>query len=382
MKLTPLLLAVMLLVARGPTANPTAPSAAPTAVEATPTFGSTTAPPADPKSAPPAAPTTPPASPPTIDPTALPSSDPTVLSSLITLPGAVLSLWYVIFLGSFFFLRVEGSLPAAELLSSNYVFVLAFALVLFCTRKLLDQVWAHMKPRAAQKPKASGSHQGFHGRAFDALYIIPIIFVIFTVLVNPTNAQVTQPAPQTSLFIQDGLGYSGILTNYVPLTGVIEMQGYSFWPSGFNKVGAAFIGGVFDGSFVWMIPFSADRVMRVRTSDGNMQGYNTWPSGFTKATYAFVGGVYDGTYVWMIPYFAVRVVRVRTSDGTMQGYSTWPSGFIKEPRAFVGGAYDGTFSQPMRTVLYDFKPPMALCRGTIPGPPDSQRWLSLLWGSL
>jgi len=44
-------------------------------------------------------------------------------------------------------------------------------------------------------------------------------------------------------------------------------------------------------------------------------GYQAWPSGFTKGSSAFAGGVYDGTSIWMIPYNADRLVKVNPSTG-------------------------------------------------------------------
>ena len=119
------------------------------------------------------------------------------------------------------------------------------------------------------------------------------------------------------------------------------MQGYNAWPPAFTKGSSAFIGGVYDGVSMWMIPCDADRVVRIFTSDGRMQGYNAWPPGFTKGSWAFSGGVYDEVSVWMIPLNADRVVRIFTSDGAMQGYDAWPSGFTKGSSAFTGGVYDG-----------------------------------------
>ena len=142
---------------------------------------------------------------------------------------------------------------------------------------------------------------------------------------------------------QDGLGYTGNLTSHGPITEIIGWKMYKGWPSGFIKGTEAFIGGICDGTNVWMIPYNADRVVRVRTSDGTMQGYKSWPSGFIKSANTFVGGIYDGTYVWMIPHDADRVLRVRTSDGSMQGYNSWPSNFTKAQNAFFGGAFDGAY---------------------------------------
>ena len=92
------------------------------------------------------------------------------------------------------------------------------------------------------------------------------------------------------------------------------MQGYNTWPSGFTKGTDAFAGGVYDGVHIWMVPWSASHVLRVKASDGSMQGYNAWPSGFTKGTVAFAGGVYDGVHIWMVPYNADRIIQIRSQQ--------------------------------------------------------------------
>ena len=46
-----------------------------------------------------------------------------------------------------------------------------------------------------------------------------------------------------------------------------------------------------------------------------------------KGIGAFIGGMYDGIHIWMEPYSATHVVRVKASDGSMQGNNIWPLGF-------------------------------------------------------
>ena len=154
------------------------------------------------------------------------------------------------------------------------------------------------------------------------------------------TANQAMAAPQT-IYNQDGNGFSGTIEGNEVLG--TAMTGYRDWPDGFNKTtNASFNGSVYDGTNIWMIPFGADRVIKVNTKTGAMTGYNNWPSGFTKNSSAFAGGVYDGTNVWMIPSSADRVVKINTTTGVMTGYNNWPSGFTKVNSAFAGGVYDGT----------------------------------------
>ncbi len=61
----------------------------------------------------------------------------------------------------------------------------------------------------------------------------------------------------TTIYNQDGMGYSGTITNPTLITNV-GMRGYNSWPSGFTKGTLAFQGGVYDGTNVWMIPGAAE----------------------------------------------------------------------------------------------------------------------------
>jgi len=154
---------------------------------------------------------------------------------------------------------------------------------------------------------------------------------------------------QTKLvFNSDGMGHSApVAAN--PLPDAIKLTGYGTendatqWPTGFTKGNDAFSGGVYDGNGnVWMIPNSADRVLKVNTTTGDMVGYDSWPTGFTKGSWAFPGGVYDGNgNIWMIPLNADRVIKINTTTGAMTGYDSWPTGFTKGDNAFNGGVYDG-----------------------------------------
>lgn len=102
-------------------------------------------------------------------------------------------------------------------------------------------------------------------------------------------------AAAANISSQDGIGYSGSITaNEVVGT---TFTGYQAWPSGFTKGSSAFAGGVYDGTNIWMIPYNADRLIKVNPSTGEMTGYSNWPAGFTKGSNAFAGGVYDGTNI-------------------------------------------------------------------------------------
>ena len=68
--------------------------------------------------------------------------------------------------------------------------------------------------------------------------------------------------------------------------------------------------------------FQAKAVVKVNTSTGNMTLYNSWPTGLFRGTFAFLGGVFDGSSVWMVPHNADAVVKVNTSTGNMTMYNS------------------------------------------------------------
>eukprot|EP00759_Apiculatamorpha_spiralis_P037929 PhF_6_TR37512/c2_g1_i3/m.55442 len=164
-----------------------------------------------------------------------------------------------------------------------------------------------------------------------------MLFVLIVILASFV------PSQKAEIFNQDGFGFSGRLANYNPIHEPFHTTGYNSWPDDFRKGTNAFSVGIYDGTWVWMVPSSADRVIRINPSNGSMTGYNSWPNDFTKSGSTFSGGVYDGTSIWMIPYSADRVVRMNTLSGNMTAYNSWPNGFLRPLNAFFGCVYDGTY---------------------------------------
>ena len=193
-----------------------------------------------------------------------------------------------------------------------------------------------------------------------------------------------------SIVVQDGYGFNGIITNPRPI-GQPVMTAYQLpqnlltsrmyvggiydgtnlwlipaiakkilkvnpqtgamtqvdnWPSGFTMPSSttqAFAGAVYDGENIWMVPNSADRVIKLNVATGQMTGFNQWPSGFTKGDNAFQGGIFDGKHVWLIPFRAQHVIKIDVATGVMTAQNNWPSGYTLSPSFnFAGGVYDGT----------------------------------------
>ena len=123
------------------------------------------------------------------------------------------------------------------------------------------------------------------------------------------------------------------------------------WPAGNTNPQFAFSGGVYDGTHIWMIPYNATatgaKVMKINVATGAMEELE-WPTGFVRRSAAYFGGVYDGNgNVWMIPYTANFVMKIDTATGAMTECTGWPwsaPGFdLQSGGRFSGGAFDGRY---------------------------------------
>lgn len=156
-----------------------------------------------------------------------------------------------------------------------------------------------------------------------------------------------RPAMAEPVYNQDGIGFSGLIEAQ-PLGSEIRMTGYANWPSEVGKARHSFVGGVYDGRDVWMIPFNVSHVVKVDGTTGDLTAYGDWPDELDLGSDSFFagsfqGGVYDGEYIWMIPYNASHVVRLDPATGEMAVYGDWPEGFVKGNHAFSGGIFDGEY---------------------------------------
>ncbi|GAA0361825.1 S-layer homology domain-containing protein [Bacillus horti] len=146
------------------------------------------------------------------------------------------------------------------------------------------------------------------------------------------------------IFNQSGRSYSGVISSS-PLGKDFEMTAYGDWPVDFTKDVQAFSGAVFDGEYIWMIPYRAGQVVRFHPETGQMIAYGGWPAGYAPgpdhfANGAFHSGVFDGESIWLIPYDANMVVQLDPLTGEMQGYDAWPDD-VGESYKFSGGYFDG-----------------------------------------
>jgi hypothetical protein len=136
-----------------------------------------------------------------------------------------------------------------------------------------------------------------------------VLALVFSALLSSPSHQLSSALPFR--FTQDGLGFSspqaypnsnsnpGRTCGPLRCGESVNMSGYLNWPAGFSKGVGAVAGTVFDGTYIWLVPYNADRVVRIH-------------------------GIFDGTHVWLVPYSANQVLRIDPSAGNMTGYNAWP----------------------------------------------------------
>jgi len=76
----------------------------------------------------------------------------------------------------------------------------------------------------------------------------------------------------------------------------------------------AFIGGVFDGESIWLVPYNSANLVKVNPADGSMTTYAHGQGGG-----AFRCGTFDGESIWLVPYTSANLVKVN------------PAGFGRNP---------------------------------------------------
>ncbi|MDP2218532.1 MAG: hypothetical protein Q8J68_14740 [Methanolobus sp.] len=93
----------------------------------------------------------------------------------------------------------------------------------------------------------------------------------------------------------------------------------------------AFIGGVFDGESIWLVPYSSSNLAKVNPATGGMTTY-----AHGQGASAFFGGVFDGESIWLVPNGSSNLVKVNPATG---GMTTYAHG--QGASAFYGGVFDG-----------------------------------------
>jgi len=126
-----------------------------------------------------------------------------------------------------------------------------------------------------------------------------------------------------------------------------EMTAFDEWPDTVTaETSGKFIGGVWYNGSLYMAPYSAASVISLDPATGKMTAYNNWPDNFHANTVKFIGGVLEGTNFWMIPCNTNMVVKMNLSSGSMTGYGGFPGGVGEigayDAEKFAGGVLDSS----------------------------------------
>ena len=145
---------------------------------------------------------------------------------------------------------------------------------------------------------------------------------------------------------------------------LLDSQGWHYHalpvPANHEPIGE-FCGAVFDGQYVYFIPsvgYGAVAHLRFNTTlhpalTDSFADPNAWElvdvsTVGTKAA-GFFGGVFDGRYVYYVPFVGTVVARFDTRAKSLADASAWETfdltklGTTLPPKGFQGGAFDGRF---------------------------------------
>ena len=129
-------------------------------------------------------------------------------------------------------------------------------------------------------------------------------------------------------------------TTTLTVSGTLNATGTSVYTSPWSPIAAtyahgqgatAFVGGVFDGESIWLIPRGSANLVKVNPATGAMTTY-----AHGQGSLVFSGGVFDGGSVWLIPYNSANLVKVNPATGVMTTYAHGQGA-----TAFAGGVFDG-----------------------------------------
>ena len=129
-------------------------------------------------------------------------------------------------------------------------------------------------------------------------------------------------------------------TTTLTVSGTLNATGTSVYTSPWSPIAAtyahgqgatAFVGGVFDGESIWLIPLASANLVKVNPATGVMTTY-----AHGQGATAFYGGIFDGESVWLVPNNSANLVKVNPATGVMTTYAHGQGA-----TAFAGGVFDG-----------------------------------------
>ena len=93
----------------------------------------------------------------------------------------------------------------------------------------------------------------------------------------------------------------------------------------------AYIGGVFDGQSIWLVPRNSTYLTKVNPVTGAMTHY-----AHGQGNGAYIGGVFDGQSIWLVPYNSTNLTKVNPATGAMTHYAHGQGSL-----AYSCGVFDG-----------------------------------------
>ena len=122
------------------------------------------------------------------------------------------------------------------------------------------------------------------------------------------------------------------------------MTGFNSWPQGFAPGSSVFGGVIRDGDHHgWFVSAEASHILKMNFLLASMTIHNTWPGGYNNPTIKFAGGTFDGQNAWFPPSNSNMIVSIDKDTDLMTGHSSWPTGFSLVGADFDGAAYDGKY---------------------------------------
>ncbi|MDO8625833.1 MAG: hypothetical protein Q7K39_00005, partial [Candidatus Magasanikbacteria bacterium] len=157
--------------------------------------------------------------------------------------------------------------------------------------------------------------------------------------------------------LQNGVNNSGFGSGATPSNLAMTSTDFSFFNmAAANASAVGFIGGVFDGRYIYMAPYTNGQVARYDTtasfSATSSYSFFDIATNVTSTAKGFEGSVFDGRYVYFIPLIGsgVRsgtVVRYDTA-GAFTATASWAyfdtaANVNASSKGFVGGVFDGRY---------------------------------------
>ena len=156
---------------------------------------------------------------------------------------------------------------------------------------------------------------------------------------------------------QDTAGLSGVVARY-DTTGAFTTNGsWSFFDTtSIDTSSSGFMGGAFDGRYVYFVPHGRTAVSRYDTQNGPLARAAAWSTfdvsqviSAEAGTPEFAGAAFDGRFVYLVPIGFGVVTRYDTWS-TFEAPCAWSTFDISTVNAsassYFGAVYDGLPSAP------------------------------------